>query len=113
MDTGSGRVRALAIRADAALIDTGSGEVELRLDRMGEGEFQVDTGSGRVILALPADASADVSADTGSGGIHLDFDAPVQILHKDDDEIRFRVGGGAARVVLDTGSGSIRIVRAD
>jgi hypothetical protein len=113
VDTGSGHVRALGIRADAAMIDTGSGEVELRLDRMGDGEYEVDTGSGRVLLALPADASADVSADTGSGGIHLDLDAPVQILHKEKDELRFRIGEGAARVVLDTGSGSIRIVRAD
>jgi len=113
VDTGSGHVKALAIRADAAVIDTGSGEVELRLDRMGEGKFEIDTGSGRVILALPADASADVSADTGSGAIHLDLEEPVQILHKDDDELRFRIGGGAARVSLDTGSGSIRIVRAD
>ena len=113
VDTGSGHVTALAIRADAAMIDTGSGQVELRLDRMGEGEFVVDTGSGRVTLALPADASADVSADTGSGGIHLDLDVPVQILHKEEDELRFRIGGGAARVHVDTGSGAIRFVRAD
>lgn len=113
VDTGSGHVRASEIRADDVVIDTGSGQVELSLDRMGEGEFNVDTGSGRVILALPADASAEVQADTGSGGIHLDLGAAVQILHKDDDEIRFRIGSGAAKVVLDTGSGSIRIIDSD
>jgi len=113
VDTGSGDVHASAIRTDGAVIDTGSGDVELRLDRMGHGKFEVDTGSGRVTLALPADASADVRADTGSGGIQIDLGAGVEILRKDDDEIHFRVGSGAARVLLDTGSGGIRIVRAD
>lgn len=113
IDTGSGHVRASGVRADSAVIDTGSGEVELRLDRMGSGEFLIDTGSGRVTLALPADASAEVRADTGSGHIDLDLGQQVEILHKDDDEIRFRVGSGAARVELDTGSGGIRIVRTD
>jgi len=113
VDTGSGNVSASAVRADGAVIDTGSGDVELRLDRMGHGKFEVDTGSGDVTLALPADASADVRAATGSGGLPLDLGAAVEILHKDDDEIHFRVGSGAARVLIDTGSGGIRFIRAD
>jgi DUF4097 and DUF4098 domain-containing protein YvlB len=109
IDTGSGRVTASGIQTDSATIDTGSGSVTLELDRMGTGRFHIDTGSGSVRLKVPPGASADVRAETGSGGIELDLDEPVEIRYKDRDEISFKVGGGAADVVIDTGSGSIRI----
>jgi hypothetical protein len=109
VDTGSGGVRAKAIGADDVTIDTGSGSVTLQLDRMGTGRFEIDTGSGSINLHLPPDASADVEAETGSGGIKLDLAGSYDIRHKDDDEVRVVIGGGAARLVLDTGSGRIRI----
>ena len=112
VDTGSGHVRASAVRADSALIDTGSGMVELELDRMGAGEYSIDTGSGGVTLALPVGASAEVRAETGSGTIEMNLGEPVELYHKSKDEMRFRVGDGAAEVEIDTGSGSIRITRA-
>jgi hypothetical protein len=109
VDTGSGRVNARSVGADEVEIDTGSGSVELQLDRMGSGNFEIDTGSGGVKLDLPPDASAMISADTGSGGIRLDLAEGYELLHKDSDEARLRIGEGDARVTLDTGSGSIRI----
>ena len=112
VDTGSGSVKALNVRADRAIIDTGSGSVTLELDRMGDGDFSIDTGSGHVELLIPADASADVRAETGSGGIDIDLEEGVTLSRHDDDEVSFRLGGGAARVRLDTGSGGIRIGRA-
>jgi len=60
-------------------------------------------------LKLPPEASAEVRAETGSGGIDLGLDSPVELKYKDRNEIAFTVGSGAARVVLDTGSGGIRI----
>jgi DUF4097 and DUF4098 domain-containing protein YvlB len=108
VDTGSGSVKAQAIRADEVSIDTGSGSVTLQLDRMGAGSFEIDTGSGSIELRLPADASAEIRADTGSGGIHLDV-PNAMLRHKSRDSALIEVGGGAANVNLDTGSGSIRI----
>jgi hypothetical protein len=113
VDTGSGSVRAAAIRTDSANLDTGSGGITLRLDRMGPGDFNLDTGSGRIVLVLPVDASADVRASTGSGGIHIDLGEGVRIRQQDRDEVVFTVGGGEARIELDTGSGGIRITRAE
>jgi lia operon protein LiaG len=110
IDTGSGRVRARSVEADSAVIDTGSGSVVLELDRMGTGSFRIDTGSGSVKLQLPTDASARVVADTGSGGVHLDLtSSDVKIHHKERNEAEFTIGAGAARISLDTGSGSITI----
>jgi hypothetical protein len=109
VDTGSGGVKARGVSADDLMIDTGSGSVTLQLDRMGAGEFMIDTGSGSIDLRLPPDASADLRADTGSGGIEFDLSGEHRLRRVDDDEVRLTIGGGAAEVMLDTGSGSIRI----
>ena len=109
LDTGSGDVNGVGIRAESAVIDTGSGAVELSLTEMGSGDFEIDTGSGRITLGLPTDVSASVYADAGSGGVTVDVDG-ARDMRRDDDEVFFKIGGGDARVTLDTGSGAIRIV---
>ena len=108
VDTGSGHVEAREIDVESAEIDTGSGGVQLELTGMGTGRFEIDTGSGGIQLQLPANASAEIRAETGSGGIHLDVDGAT-VRHKDNDSALIVVGGGAADVKLDTGSGAIRI----
>lgn len=110
IDTGSGSVQARRIESDEAKIDTGSGSVVLELDRMGTGDFVVDTGSGSVELILPNDASARIVADTGSGGIRNKVD-DAKIRRKDRDRLEMTVGDGEAKVLLDTGSGSVTISR--
>ena len=108
IDTGSGNVRIESAGADAAAIDTGSGSVHLALERMGDGKFEIDTGSGGIVFLVPDDLSARFDIDIGSGGI--DVDVPIaKTLHKSRGEMRFVVGDGAATVVLDTGSGSVRV----
>lgn len=107
-DTGSGGVQAEAVDAESALIDTGSGSVLLQLARMGGGRFVVDTGSGGVELVLPRDASCRVEADTGSGGVSVDVPG-VAAPERRADNYEFTLGGGGATVVLDTGSGGIRV----
>jgi len=109
VDTGSGSVKVRGVSADSASIDTGSGSVTLELDRMGSGRFEIDTGSGGVDLRLPPDASAEIRAETGSGSIDLDLGSDATVHHKDEDSVSIVVGGGEARVNLDTGSGSIRV----
>jgi hypothetical protein len=111
VDTGSGAVRAERVRADGARVDTGSGSVVLALDWMGDGAFDVDTGSGSITLLVPTEVSAEVQADTGAGGIEVDLPG-VETLHRERDEMRFRIGSRSAQgaqVRLDTGSGRIRV----
>jgi DUF4097 and DUF4098 domain-containing protein YvlB len=112
VDTGSGHVTAGRIGADDVTIDTGSGGVELDLDRMGGGQFRIDTGSGGIRLAVPRNASIAVQAETGSGGIDVDLEG-VAVERRDRDSAKFKLGDGAARVILDTGSGGIRVRFAD
>ena len=108
IDTGSGSVRVESAGADSAVIDTGSGRVHLALERMGDGRFEIDTGSGSIVMLVPDDLSARFDIDIGSGGI--DVDVPIaKTLHKSRGEMRFIAGDGDASVVLDTGSGSVRV----
>lgn len=112
IDTGSGSVRVESAGADAAVIDTGSGRVHLALERMGDGRFEIDTGSGGIVMLVPDDLSARFDIDIGSGGI--DVDVPIaKTLHKSRGEMRFIAGDGDASVVLDTGSGSVRVATAN
>jgi len=61
-----------------------------------------------VELSVPRDASADIRVDVGSGSI--DCDVPgAEILAKEHGELHVRLGGGAADVVIDTGSGGVDI----
>ncbi len=108
VDTGSGGVTAHAVVADVVEIDTGSGGVELDLVRLAGGEHVIDTGSGSVRVQLPADASATIAVDTGSGGIEHAMPGGV-VVREGRGELELRVGGGEARMLIDTGSGSVTV----
>jgi len=113
IDTGSGDVDGTGVRAESALIDTGSGSVGFSLAEMGRGYFEIDTGSGGITLALPAGAGCSVEADAGSGGVHVDVTGVKDMRRDGDDEVEFTLGGGGARVSLDSGSGAIRIIESN
>lgn len=109
IDTGSGGVAAGSTAAEEILVDTGSGSVELRLTAHPQ-RVEIDTGSGSVTLSVPGDFAADVELDTGSGAIELDF--PLTTRHFSRDHVQGTIGGGGAKVAIDTGSGNITIRRA-
>lgn len=106
IDTGSGGVDATGVAVERVLVDTGSGSVDLAFSDSPR-DIEIDTGSGGVTLTLPAAFTATVELETGSGGIDLDF--PVQVQRWERDAIRGTIGDGSGRLVVETGSGGIRI----
>ncbi len=127
IDTGSGGVRGYGLSAEAVTVDTGSGSIELEgvaasdvvLDT-GSGSIDVemltdvdrldaDTGSGSVTVRAPAGLGATVDIETGSGGIDLDF--PVEVRSIRRDEVHGTIGDGRGEIVIDTGSGSVKLLR--
>jgi hypothetical protein len=108
VDTGSGGVRLTGVGSADVYVDTGSGSVEVELlqdiDRL-----EVDTGSGSVTVRMPADVGASVEVSTGSGGIQVDL--PLQVRSVRRDYLRGEIGDGQGRIVIDTGSGSIELLR--
>lgn len=108
VDTGSGSVEMISVSASDVMVDTGSGSIQVELledvDRL-----VLDTGSGSVTVRAPADLGAMVEIDTGSGGIDLDF--PLEVNSVRRDRVRGRLGDGDGTIRIDTGSGSVRMLR--
>jgi DUF4097 and DUF4098 domain-containing protein YvlB len=74
-------------------------------------DLSIDTGSGDVTLYVPRSLGAEISAETGSGGIRSSV--PLDILRKERDSLRARLGDGRGRVYLETGSGSIHLASSE
>jgi hypothetical protein len=106
IDTGSGGVEVGNAVARDVLVDTGSGSVRVELMADAQ-DIEIDTGSGSVTLSVPESFGAVVEIETGSGTIDLDF--PLQVRRFERTSITGTLGDGSGRVMIDTGSGDIRI----
>lgn len=108
IDTGSGSIEVTSVTSRNVMLDTGSGSIDIELttdvDRL-----EADTGSGSVTVRAPAGLGATVDIETGSGGIDLDF--PVEVRSVRRDRVRGTIGDGRGEITIDTGSGSIRLLR--
>ena len=62
-----------------------------------------------VDLTVPPAFGADVQIGTGSGGITVDV--PVTRREARRSSFRGRIGDGNGRVMIDTGSGAVRVRR--
>jgi lia operon protein LiaG len=108
VDVGSGGVRLEGVTARHVNVDTGSGSVMLRLRGDAE-DVRIDTGSGGVTLGLPSGFGADAEIDTGSGGIRVDV--PATVRRSTRSHFSGSIGNGGGRLVIDTGSGGVSVVR--
>jgi len=108
VDTGSGSIQLEGVTAADVLLDTGSGSIDIEL-LSDIDSFDADTGSGSVTVRAPAGLGASVEIDTGSGGIDLDF--PVEVRSIRRDHVRGSIGDGRGDMRIDTGSGTIRLIR--
>lgn len=108
IDTGSGGIDIRGVDSPDVYLDTGSGGVEVELLSDVE-SLDVDTGSGGVTVYVPDDLGAELEVDTGSGGIDVDF--PVRLHTMRRDHVEGVVGDGRGRIRIDTGSGTVRLVR--
>ena len=108
VDTGSGHVSLEDVRAPRVHVDTGSGGVLLGLAEDVE-DVLIDTGSGGVTMRVPEALGAELDVDAGSGGV--DSEIPLNSIHRDDGELRGRIGDGRGRILIDTGSGGVKLIK--
>jgi hypothetical protein len=108
VDIGSGETRLRDVRAHDLRIDSGSGGVDVALTGAVR-SMVIDTGSGEVTLRVPETLGAEIDIDSGSGGI--DSELPITVYRRARDHISGRIGDGGGRIRIDTGSGGVRIVR--
>jgi len=108
-DTGDGNIR-LEGRFQVADVRTGDGNVEVtaRSGSRVASAWKLNTGDGNVVLRLPDGVAADLDAHTGDGSVILDF--PVTISGRSEESrIRGTMNGGGPLLVLSSGDGNIRI----
>jgi DUF4097 and DUF4098 domain-containing protein YvlB len=108
LDVGSGNITATTARAPDMRFDSGSGDVDVALvgdvDRM-----VIDTGSGSVTLHVSDSLGASIVVDTGSGGVQTDI--PIRVSSVSRDYLRGVIGDGKGTIKIDTGSGSVHLVK--
>lgn len=90
--------------------NTVSGSIRAKGALSPEGVYDLKTVSGSIKLQLPPGSKFDLLAKTASGGIHSDFDLTIsgRINSKNINGV---VGKGGARLILNSFSGSIRLVK--
>lgn len=107
-DVGSGGLRFRQMKASRVTAETGSGGVDLELLSVLE-LLDVETGSGGATIRVPASLGAEIEAETGSGGFTTDFDITTRRISR--NHVVGRIGDGKARIRLEAGSGSIRLLK--
>lgn len=110
IDTGSGDVEVGDGTVSEVTIDTGSGSVELDLSDSPDA-VSIETGSGSVTVRVPESYSARVAIETSSGDIDLEF--PLQVSDWERNEVSGTIGSGQGRLTIDTGSGSVALLKRD
>jgi DUF4097 and DUF4098 domain-containing protein YvlB len=110
--TVNGTIRLVTDQAlEDAHFNTVSGKIDVTADLSSKGRLAFETVSGSIFLTLPRRISASFDVSTFSGNIQNDFgQEPVR---KDKylpaKELRFSLGGGDARISMQTLSGTIHL----
>ena len=108
IETGSGDIQVTGLVAPQLALETGSGSVAA--DVQGEvWNVNVQTGSGDVTLKLPPTLGAEVDIETSSGDIETDFS--VSVTRHARDHLTGTIGDGRGKIAIETGSGGIKLFK--
>ena len=105
VETGSGDIDAMTTSGDELSFETGSGNVDVALVTTFR-SVRIETGSGDVTLKVPPTAGAEVDLETGSGEIDLGG-LTLQVRRIQRDHITGTLGDGKGRLTVGTGSGNV------
>jgi hypothetical protein len=109
VETGSGDVRASGAKGDELSFETGSGNVNVALVAAFR-SLRIETGSGDVTLKVPPTVGAEVDLDTGSGDIDLGG-LTLTVRRIEHDHVTGTLGDGRGTLSVETGSGNVRLVK--
>ncbi|HXE58949.1 MAG TPA: DUF4097 family beta strand repeat-containing protein [Gemmatimonadales bacterium] len=105
----NGDVTLERVRSDHVEVETVNGDVWFDGAIRRGGGYRFATHNGDVTVVVPDGTGADVSVDTFNGEFESDF--PVQLTESRRKRFRFTLGGGGARVELQSFQGEIRLAR--
>lgn len=110
IETGSGDLEATSTSGDDLSFETGSGNVNVALTTTFR-SVRINTGSGDVTLKVPPTIGAEVQLDTGSGDIDLGG-LSLQVRRIQHDHVTGTIGDGKGRLSVETGSGDVHLQKA-
>lgn len=110
-ETVNGSLEVLGLVGDVNL-ETVNGSVRAEFDRLEAGQrVSADAVNGKIVMVIPGNASTRVEAETVNGSIDADdfgLEAEKGFVGRD---LSGEIGGGDARMSLDTVNGSIKILK--
>lgn len=115
VDATSGDIVLANVRTREITAETVAGEITFSGSVAADGRYEFNSHSGDVSLTIPANTSARFAIETYNG--ELDSDFPVTLRPASDRQrqnggrIEFTLGGGDARILATTFSGTIEIRR--
>lgn len=110
-ETVNGSLDAMGLQGDVKL-ETVNGSVHAEFEQMGDGQrVTADAVNGRITIVLPADTSARIDAETVNGSINADDFGLKPEKGFVGRDLSGEIGGGDARISLDTVNGSIKILK--
>ncbi len=90
---------------------TGGSSISVAFVTAPKEDSWLQTGGGSVTVSLPGDAALDLDARTGAGGVKTDL--PVQVDGKHSgNRLKGTINGGGPLLKVQTGAGTIQILRA-
>ena len=111
--TVSGDLMLRGLRSRAVSAKSTSGDLDFQGPLDAGGRYEFRSHSGNVTVRVPDGTGAEVSFSSFSGGLESDF--PVTIggaeRRRGGRDMDFRLGGGGARLALETFSGDARLLR--
>lgn len=92
-------------------LETVSGGVHFRGDVTQDASLRLESMSGSLELDVPEDVDAEFELSTFSGSLSVGFDVAVDRTRGwgSSQDVEFTMGGGGARVVVESFSGSITV----
>lgn len=115
-ETGAGEIRAEHLRSARVRLQSGAGGITAGAAFIPrEGDWRIESGSGDVTLRLPPTASVRVEAESGAGSLDLDPQLTFANVRQSGGpagvDFRARLGEGDARVRATTGAGDVEVLR--
>jgi DUF4097 and DUF4098 domain-containing protein YvlB len=117
----SGEVEVRRARSSRLRMESVSGELTYDGSIARDGRYEFNSHSGEIRLLIPPDVGAELSLRTFSGSIDTEFPLTMRSDTREDGRrsygprerrMDFTLGGGGARIIAETFSGSITIGRA-
>lgn len=110
VETVNGDIQLSGIRSSSVEATTINGEIDYRGTIENDGRYSFNTHNGDVTLFVPRNISAVFTVSTFSGEFDTGFPITLTETSRDGKRLEFTLGGGSARVTLNSFGGTISLV---